>query len=85
MAIALIASPLKYLNKLNKVVYIDTKSLVEHHSGYNTLIRISTSLSVIPEHADDPWIEVYDIVNFRVSPFIWNATIETTTNIPVQF
>ena len=75
------------MNKLNKVVYNDTKSLVEHHSGYNTLIRISTSLSlsVIPGHADDPWMAVYDIVNFRVSPFIWNATIETTTNIPMQF
>ena len=73
------------MSKLNKVVYVDTKSLVEHHSGYNTLIRISTSLSVIPEHADDPWIAVYDIVNFRVSPSIWNAIKETTTNNPCQF
>ena len=73
------------MNKLSKVVYIDTKSLIEQHFGYNTLIRISTSLSVIPEHADDPWMAVYDIVNFRVSPHIWNATTEKTTNRPMQF
>jgi len=65
-------------NALHTVVYVDTKDRLERRINYVKLVN--STLSV-----DDPWVPIYEAVNFRVSPPIWNAIKETTTNNPCQF
>lgn len=65
-------------NALHTVVYVDTKDLLERQVNYGKLVN--STLSV-----DDPWISIYEAVNFAVTPSIWNAIKETTTDRPARF
>lgn len=69
-------------NALHTVVYVDTKDLVERQVNYHRLITFPVIFSTSVE---DPWIAIYEAVNFRVSPSIWNAIKETTTDRPARF
>jgi hypothetical protein len=62
-------------NALHTVVYVDTKDRLERQVNYHrSLITFSVTFSTSVE---DPWIPIYEAVNFRVSPPIWNAVWDT--------